>query len=82
VERTWYRTYVDAEGERVELSGALADDGSLVLTGSDRSRGEEVLVRMRLARVGPDEVEHTVEVSRDNGVTWRDGLVLRYRRRS
>lgn len=78
VEARWYRTYIDNQGERLELSGEF-DGDRLVLTGSDRvPGGGTVGVTVTVAPVAADIVELTVETSRDGGATWKQSAVLRF----
>lgn len=76
VERVWYRTYVDSEGERIELRGGV-EEGALVLTGRDGTPAGAVLVRVRLTAEGADVLQ-VLEQSRDDGASWLPGLTLRY----
>lgn len=81
-EETWYRTYIDSEGERVEMSGAL-DGPALVLTAMEAGpghSGEDLLVRVRLDPVSSDVVRQVWETSRDEGERWKEDLTLVYRR--
>jgi hypothetical protein len=80
VEQRFYRTYIDSEAERLELSGDFAS-GALVLSGTDGVPGGRAQVRVTFEPVSTGDVRQTVEISRDGGVTWESGLVLRYTRR-
>jgi len=72
----WYRSYVDSEGERMELEGGL-EDGALVLRGTEptRSGSVDVTIRWQATENGFDQVW---EVSRDGGATWRETVTLQY----
>lgn len=80
VERRFYRTYIDSEAERLELSGDFAG-GALVLSGTDGVPGGAAQLRVSFEVAGADAVRQTVEISRDGGATWESGLVLTYARR-
>lgn len=71
----WYRTYIDSEGERLELEGAFHGD-RLVLLGSNGGPGGMVDVRLTLAPRAGGGVDQTVEISRDGGTTWQPALEL------
>lgn len=73
----WYRTYIDSEGERLELAGAFAGD-RLVLRGPDGAPEGSVELRVTVAPRTGGGVDQTVEVSRDGGATWRPALGLRF----
>ena len=79
VEQRFYRTYIDSEGERLELRGDFSS-GALVLSGTDGVPGGAVELRARFETIGSGEVRQTVDVSRDGGATWKSGLVLEYSR--
>jgi hypothetical protein len=75
---SWYRTYIDSEGERLELSGDF-DAGRLVLTGSEGVPGRgTVEVRVTLAPDGT-MVHQTIETSGDGGTHWTPAMSLVYR---
>jgi hypothetical protein len=79
IEQRWYRTIIDSEGERIELSGQLVD-GALVLTGMEPGPGGKVFhVRMTLEPVDADTLHQTWETSAD-GESWRQDMLLVYRR--
>lgn len=80
VENAVYRTYIDSEGERVELRGGF-DGAALVLTATEPGpAGASVHVRNTLQQLESDLVEQRWAVSRDDGATWTEDLVLHYRR--
>lgn len=79
VARSWWRTYVDSEGERVELRGEVAG-GRLVLTGTEPGpEGRSVQVRMTLEPVSAGVVRQEWAVS-DDGEAWETDLVLIFTR--
>lgn len=78
VESRMYRTYIDSEGERMELSGAFEGE-ALVLTGNEPGPdGAPRTVRMTLEPVSADAAIQRFEVSSDGGATWHTDLVLHY----
>jgi hypothetical protein len=65
----FFRTWIDSEGERVEVRGTFAD-GKLVLNGTEPgSDGRSVHVRVTLEQVSARVVRQEWAVS-DDGVTW------------
>lgn len=73
----WYRTYVDNQGERIELTGNFEGD-ALILTGTEPTPdGREIELRFTW-RPDADGLRQTVEISRDGGETWQVHLDLRY----
>lgn len=71
IENTYFRTYVDNQGERVELRGTFIG-GSLVLTGAEPIRGAEgAQVRVTWSSTSATTLRQLWETSRDNGTTWR-----------
>jgi len=66
----WHGMFADNEG-RVHVFEGKAMDGRVEFLGSSRgANGETDLNRIRVVRVGPDEVEQTWEKSADNGAKW------------
>lgn len=79
VAQSWWRTYIDSEGERVELRGALVD-GRLVLTGAEPGHdGRSVQVRMTLEPVSAGVVRQEWAVSED-GEVWETEMALVFTR--
>ena len=75
----WFRTWIDSEGERVELRGAFAD-GRLVLAGTEPGHdGRSVQVRMTLEPVSADVVRQEWAVSAD-GASWETAMSLVFTR--
>ena len=71
----FFRTYIDSEGERVELRGTFAD-GRLTLSGTEPGRdGRSVGVRVTLAPVSANVVRQEWAVSED-GETWETEMSL------
>jgi hypothetical protein len=76
--RAWFRTSIDSEGERLELSGALAG-GRLVLTGTEPGPGGRALtVRLTWEDLGDGRLRQRLETSPDGGASWRPGAALIY----
>lgn len=79
ISRAWWRTYIDSEGARVELRGAVAD-GRLVLTGTEPGHdGRSLRVRMTLEPVAADLVRQEWAVSED-GEVWETEMALVFTR--
>ena len=79
IARSWWRTYVDSEGERIELRGGLVD-GRLVLTGTEPAHdGRSVQVRMTLESVSAHVVRQEWAVSED-GEVWETEMALVFTR--
>lgn len=74
---SWYRTYIDSEGERLELAGGF-DGDRLVLQGTDGVPGGTVELRLTLAPRSDGGVDQVFELSRDGGRSWRTTLSLRF----
>ena len=71
----FFRTYIDSEGERLELRGTFAD-GRLTLTGTEPGHdGRSVQVRVTLEPVSADVVRQEWAVSED-GVAWETEMSL------
>lgn len=79
LEDLWYRTSIDTEGERIELSGSLAD-GILMLEGREpRPNGTLVDVRYSWEPENADRIRYRIERAMHGG-GWRteaDLLLLR-----
>lgn len=79
VSRAWWRTYVDSEGERLELRGGVVD-GRLVLTGTEPGPGgRSMQVRMTIEPVSDGVVRQEWAVS-DDGEGWETEISLRFTR--
>ncbi|HEX6370652.1 MAG TPA: hypothetical protein VF006_17145 [Longimicrobium sp.] len=79
IARSWWRTYIDSEGERIELRGGVVD-GRLVLTGTEPAHdGRSVQVRMTLEPVSADVVRQEWAVS-DDGEVWETEMALVFTR--
>ncbi|HEU0299949.1 MAG TPA: hypothetical protein VFR37_10850 [Longimicrobium sp.] len=79
VSRSFWRTYVDSEGERVELRGTVVD-GRLVLTGTEPGPdGRSLQVRVTLEAVADGVVRQEWAVSED-GEVWEPEMALVFTR--
>jgi hypothetical protein len=79
IAQSWWRTYIDSEGERVELRGGLVD-GRMVLTGTEPGPdGRSVKVRMTLEPVSDGVVRQEWAVSED-GEAWETEMALVFTR--
>lgn len=79
-EDRWYRTYIDSEGERLELEGQFEGD-VLVLTGTEVGRGAsgtELIARITWTPRADGSLEVAHSTSSDGGTTWHEELVLDY----
>ncbi|NOT09966.1 MAG: hypothetical protein HOP28_17375 [Gemmatimonadales bacterium] len=68
--RTWYRDWIDSDGIRVALTGALMG-ASMVMTG-ERTRPHGVIQKVRAtwSPASADRVDERWETSTDGGATW------------
>jgi hypothetical protein len=81
VEDRFYRTVLDDHGGRTEVFGQFAVDGSLVLQGPFPQDGApNGLLRVTLRQASANEIDETIEVSRD-GQTFPDRSDLVYARK-
>jgi hypothetical protein len=79
VEMRWYRTIIDSQGERLELSGGLVD-GAMVMTGTEPGPGGSTFhVRLTIRPVDATTVHQTWESARDGG-DWGREFTLVYTR--
>jgi hypothetical protein len=75
----WYQSYVDSEGERLELEGNFAGD-ALVLQAIERRPGNRQTVVRLTWRTGAGGVlEQVWEISRDAGSTFAHERTIVYR---
>ena len=80
LENTYFRTYVDTEGERVEMRGTF-DNGTLVLEGAEPIHGANgARVRMTWTQTSPTKLLQLWEASRDGGETWREVQAITFTR--
>ena len=76
IENKFFRTYVDTEGARLELSGAPTVN-PLVLEGTLSTPGEGTArVRLTWTSTSDSGLHQLWSISRDNGASWRDALQL------
>lgn len=79
-EDRWYRTYIDSEGERLELEGGFVGD-ALVLTGIEPGRGAngaDLLARITWTPRSDGSIDVAHATSHDGGTTWHEELELHY----
>lgn len=80
IENAYFRTYIDSEGERVELRGAFSD-GVFVFTGAEPIRGADgAQVRMTWSQTSATTLRQLWETSRDGGATWRQAQDITFTR--
>ena len=82
-DESWRGMFFDNRGRvHVFVDGKVAG-GTAEFSGPSRgAHGEAVLNRIRLVRVGADNIEQTWEKSTDNGRTWLQQFRLEYARRA
>ena len=76
IENKFFRTYVDTEGARLELSGQptvnpLVMEGTLSTPGEGTAR-----VRLTWTSISDAQLRQVWSISRDDGASWRDALPL------
>ena len=77
----WHGMFADNEGRVHVFEGKVAG-GSAEFAGPSRgSNGVSELNRIRVVRLGPDQVEQTWEKSSDNGATWKTVFSGQYSRK-
>lgn len=75
---SWFRAFMDNEGQFVRLSGG-EQGGKMVLTGDDVApNGEAFKLRVTIESLDPTHIRQTWEVSHDGGTTWVQQLDLEY----
>jgi hypothetical protein len=81
-DKKWHQMFADNEG-RVHVFEGNVTDGTAEFYGpSVGSNGEAVLNRIRIKRVGANEVEQTWEKSTDKGATWNKAFAGEYSRKN
>jgi hypothetical protein len=76
IENRFFRTYVDTEGARLELSGEPTIN-PLVMEGVLSTPGEaNARVRLTWTSISATELRQAWSISRDEGATWHDALQL------
>jgi hypothetical protein len=70
----WFRTYIDNEGNRIEMRGDLPDtEGKLVLTSTEPLPGApNTTARVTWESVSPTRIRQRWELSTDGGTTWHN----------
>jgi hypothetical protein len=76
IENKFFRTYVDTEGARLELSGQptvnpLVMEGTLSTPGEGTAR-----VKLTWTSISDAQLRQLWSISRDDGASWRDALSL------
>ena len=79
VEKKWYRTYIDSEGERTEVSGNLSGN-AMVMTGMEQGKDGPLHVRATIEPVDANTVRQVWEISRD-GMNWVTDVSLIFTRK-
>jgi len=71
IENRHFRTYVDSEGNRIELAGT-AEAGHIVMEGNEPTPGNRTArLRMTWSQSGGGALLQEWERSRDGGATWK-----------
>lgn len=77
----WQSVWVDGmSAYQVMTEGSFQDD-ALVLEGADRYQGESYELRDTTRKISDRELEWTMEMSTDGGVTWFTSMQATYRKR-
>lgn len=79
--RVWHQTWVDAQGNLLQLEGGF-ENGRMTLQGETvDSAGARAMQRIIWQATGPGEVRQLWETSVDGGATWTVAFDGRYRKR-
>lgn len=79
--RVWHQTWVDGQGNLLQLEGTFAG-GRMTLEGETvDSAGGKARQRITWQPTGPDKVRQLWETSSDGGATWTVAFDGRYRKR-
>jgi hypothetical protein len=78
--RRWHQTWVDDQGNLLELNGAYTD-GKMVLSGEQKDTSGTTIQRITWTPTGKDLVRQLWEASADGGKTWTVQFDGRYRRK-
>jgi hypothetical protein len=78
----WHQTWVDAQGNLLQLDGHFADNRMTLLSAAVRdSSGGTVIHRIVWVQTAPGRVRQLWESSRDGGTTWTVAFDGRYIKR-
>ncbi|HEX3470656.1 MAG TPA: hypothetical protein VHT28_05675 [Silvibacterium sp.] len=82
-DKSWHGMFADNEGRvHVFLAGKVAV-GTAEFTGSSHGAdGDVILNRVKIVRLGPNEVEQVWQKSSDNGATWSTEFRGEYSRKT
>jgi hypothetical protein len=81
-DKSWHGMFADNQG-RVHIFEGKVVSGSAEFYGPSRSpNGQEVLNRIKVIRMSPNQVEQTWEKSSDNGATWTADFRGEYSRKN
>ena len=79
--KVWHQTWVDGQGNLLQLEGGLAR-GRMILEGETvDSAGARARQRITWEPTGPGQVRQLWETSADGGATWAVAFDGRYRKR-
>ncbi|MCB9742449.1 MAG: hypothetical protein H6740_07615 [Alphaproteobacteria bacterium] len=75
-EGVWRQTWVDGRGGRLDLSGHLQEDGSMLLTGARPGKqGGVVQHELRWTPKPDGSVVQRWRISKDGGQSWEDAFL-------
>ncbi len=70
-DKHWHGMFADNQGRVHVFEGKASPDSAEFVGPSVNAKGEPVLNRIRIVRIGADKVEQSWEKSSDHGATWR-----------
>jgi hypothetical protein len=77
--KVWHQTWVDAQGNMLQLDGHFADKRMTLASGeTPDSSGKTVINRIIWEQTAPNRVRQLWEMSRDGGKTWTVAFDGRY----
>jgi hypothetical protein len=77
--KVWHQTWVDAQGNMLQLDGHFADKRMTLASGeTPDSSGKTVINRIIWEQTAPNRVRQLWEMSRDGGKTWAVAFDGRY----
>jgi len=80
LENAFYRSYVDSEGERLELRGEVSSSPVTLEAAEPIPGAPGAGVRVTWTSVSADRLEQRWELSKDGGATWREVQTLVFTR--
>ena len=77
----WRQTWVDNQGGYIALTGAWKNDMMELRTEKSKDKDGEFIMRMIFTEIKKDSLVWRWQRSGDNGKSWQDKWVLRYKRK-